>query len=91
MARRVITASLTFSNNSNANSALSRINSALASYSYAEESTDITTGVSRSGSVVNISISIEDRDIAFEAAESIMAAILAGSRHTSGGWSVNRI
>jgi hypothetical protein len=91
MARRVITGALTYSTASSRSSALTRINNALGPYAPSDFVSDIGTGITTSGTTINISCVIDDRDTAFDAAKAIYDAAVQTTRFASGWLSVNRI
>lgn len=71
---------------------MTRINSALGTFPYADETTAVGTGITTSGTTnIIISVSIDDRDTAFDAAKALYDAAVQSTRHTSGWVSVNRV
>lgn len=91
MARRIITGQLTYSSTANRDAALTRITTALAPYTYEAILTSQLGGITTVGNAVSISIVLDDRDTAFDAAKAIYDAAVTTTRHTAGYLSVNRV
>ncbi len=88
-----ITGTLTFSTQANRDAALTRLNSALASYSYTNISTLFSAGVT-TPTTTTITISIQDGEdgtTAAAMAKALYDAAVAANRHTSGYLSVNKV
>ena len=87
-----ITGTLTFSTQTNRDAALSRINTALSSYTYSNVSTAFAAGVA-TPTTTTITISIQDGTddvLAGAIAKAIYDAAVSSNRHTSGFLSVNK-
>lgn len=91
MATQVITGVLTYSSVANRDAALTRINTALVGYTYVNFTSAAGTGLSTSGNSVNISIQVDDLNLAFDIARAVYDAAVSTNRQTSGWFSVNRI
>jgi len=85
----LLAGSVTFSSQTNRDAALTRVNSALLSYSYTVGTSVFPSGVNTSGTtVITFSLIFNDIDTANSCLGSVMAALTASNRHTSGWLSV---
>jgi hypothetical protein len=88
-----ITGTLTFSNQSTRDAALTRLNTALSGYTYTNWASTFTAGVA-TPTTTTITISIQDGEngeTAKAIGEALLAAAVAGTRHSSGYLSVNKV
>lgn len=85
-----ITGTGTWSTQTNRNAAVSRVNSALSSYSYSEYATAYAAGITTTGTaIMNISVTVEDA-YAKAAYDAIALAFQTATKPTTYSVSVNK-
>lgn len=89
---RLITGTLTYSNQSNRDAALGRINNALSGYTIENFTTTLGSGITTpTSTTINISIRVIADEAADGAGAAILSAAVQSNRHSSGFLSVNKV
>lgn len=86
----IITGTVTFSNQSTRNAALTRVNDAVSGFTYENVATVFSAGIN-TPNTTTITFSLQSEEAPGTIFDAIMTALVSGTRHTSGYVSMNKI